>query len=147
MNIRKATGDQKDTQAVTDLAMLLFPGHEYGALAEEMKEYATGTESAVFLAEEDGQPLAFAQCGLRHDYVEGTQSSPVGYLEGIYVRGDARRTGVASALVSACEQWAKDFGCTEFASDCGLDNNLSIAFHVGAGFTEANRLVCFVKEI
>lgn len=147
MNIRKATGNQQDTQAITALAMLLFTGHAYDALAEEMRGYAAGTESAVFLAEEDGQTLAFAQCGLRHDYVEGTQSSPVGYLEGIYVREGTRRAGVASALVSACEQWAKALGCTEFASDCPMDNALSIAFHLGAGFTEANRLVCFVKEI
>ena len=147
MNIRKATGNPKDTQVMTDLAMLLFPGHEYDALAQEMQEYASGAESAVFLAEEDGWPLAFAQCGLRHDYVEGTSSSPVGYLEGIYVHADTRRAGIASALVYACEQWAKAFGCTEFASDCELDNGLSIAFHLGAGFTEANRLVCFVKEI
>ena len=29
--------------------------------------------AAFFLAEEDGQPVGFAQCQLRHDYVEGNR--------------------------------------------------------------------------
>ena len=57
----------------------------------------------MFLAVEDGAPAGFAQCQLRHDYVEGTRGGPVGYLEGIYVRTGFRRRGVAAALLSACE--------------------------------------------
>ena len=54
---------------------------------------------------------------------------------------------MASALLSACEDWAREKGCTEFASDCELDNQGSIAFHLGAGFTEANQIVCFTKRL
>lgn len=55
------------------------------------------TGAAFFLTEEDGQPVGFAQCQLRHDYVEGTDSSPAGYPEGIFTeeavrgKGDRRR--------------------------------------------------------
>ena len=35
-------------------------------------------------------PIGFAQCTLRNDYVEGSSSSPVGYLEGIYVKDEYR---------------------------------------------------------
>ena len=43
--------------------------------------------------------------------------------------------------------WAKDKGCTEFASDCELTNEDSIRFHTALGFEEANRIMCFRKGI
>ena len=76
---------------------------------------------------------------MRNDYVEGTDSSPVGYLEGVFVSDDCRRKGYASELVAECEKWAKEKGCTEFASDCELDNVDSVTFHAALGFEEANR--------
>ena len=39
----------------------------------------------------DGCAVGFAQCGLRRDYVEGTDSSPVGYLEGIFIKEEYRK--------------------------------------------------------
>lgn len=51
------------------------------------------------------------------------------------------------ALVKRAEEWGREKGCSEMASDCSLDNYLSIDFHNGIGFEEANRLVCFIKRI
>ena len=102
---------------------------------------------AVFLAQAAGEPVGFAQVQLRRDYVEGARTSPVGYLEGLYVREGFRRRGAATALVALCQDWAKAQGCQEFASDCELGNEASQAFHQAAGFTEANRIVCFVKKL
>ena len=79
--------------------------------------------------------------------MEGTDSSPVGYLEGIYVEEDCRKQGIARALLAACENWAKTKGCTEFASDCELDNTQSLRFHLNVGFIEANRIICFTKKL
>ena len=98
------------------------------------------------MAETQGIPLGFAQCQLRTDYVEGTHTSPVGYLEGIYVAAHCRRHGHASALLAACEQWAAEMGCTEFASDCEIGNDVSLRFHLHAGFQEANRIICLTKK-
>ena len=84
---------------------------------------------------------------MRHDYVEGTSSSPVGYLEGIYVLPDHRHEGVARQLLKECERWAKSKGCSEFASDCELTNTESLQFHLNVGFEEANRIICFTKRI
>lgn len=36
-------------------------------------------------------PIGFAQCQLRCDYVEGTKTTPVGYLEGIFIKDGYRR--------------------------------------------------------
>ena len=46
-----------------------------------------------------------------------------------------------------CEKWAKEKGCTEFASDCELDNDDSFRFHRAMEFEEANRIICFKKDI
>ncbi len=142
--ILKAKGEHLAQAAA--LACELWPDAAPDELLAELEAMAP-EEGAVFLAQVDGIPAGFAQCQLRHDYVEGTDSSPVGYLEGIYVREPCRGRGLARALLSACEGWAAEQGCVEFASDCELDNRGSIAFHLGAGFTEANRIVCFTKQL
>ncbi len=128
------------------LAAQLWPHHTAEALRAEFEEITTqGGE--CFVLEAGGAAVGFAQCQLRHDYVEGTETSPVGYLEGIYVAEDWRGQGCARALLAACEDWARARGCREFASDCELDNEASIGFHRAVGFAEANRIVCFAKRL
>ena len=145
MNIRKASCT--DAAQVSELACLLWPDHKAEEMEEEFRSLLTKEDTAVFLAEGEGKTLGFAQCQLRRDYVEGTQSSPVGYLEGIFVRKEYRRRGVAKALLKACESWAGEHHCTEFASDCELENFESFRFHLALGFLEANRIICFTKQI
>ena len=142
--LRRA-GD-KDVKTVAELALLLWPEHTQAELEEEMAGVIAGPDSCVFLAELDGRAAGFAQCSLRRDYVEGASSpGPVGYLEGIFVKKPFRGRGMASTLLSACQQWAKQKGCREFASDCELDNRDSLAFHLSTGFEEKGRIICFLK--
>lgn len=136
-----------EVTTVCELALLLWPDHERDELAEELTVLLTRRDAAIFLAEENGMAVGFAQCQLRRDYVEGTETSPVGYLEGVFVREEYRHRGCARALLAACENWAKAQGCTEFASDCELDNEASLRFHLKVGFTEANRIICFAKTL
>jgi len=136
-----------DCGAVADLALRLWPGNALDALEREFREILRDGEAAVFLFRDGAGPVAFAQCGLRHDYVEGADSRPAGYLEGIYVAPSHRRRGIARSLLGACEAWARRMGCRAFASDCELENAESLAFHRSAGFAEANRIVCFVKKL
>ena len=136
-----------DNEAVAALACELWPEHSVEEMRKEFSSLLTREDAAVFLYRECGEAVGFAQCQLRHDYVEGTETSPVGYLEGIYVREGARRQGIARKLLSACEGWAKAKGCAEFASDCELDNTDSQRFHRAVGFEEANRIVAYVKKL
>ena len=136
-----------DTAAVARLACELWPGHSTEEMKEEYASLLAREDAAVFLHREQDEAVGFAQCQLRRDYVEGAQTGPVGYLEGIYVREDNRRQGIARGLLLACERWAKAQGCAEFASDCELDNTDSQRFHRAAGFDEANRIVAYVKRL
>ena len=143
--IKRAT--LQDVSAVSALAAQLWPEQSADELAEGFDSVLTGAEDAVFLFCADETPVGFAHCSLRHDYVEGTDSTPVGYLEGIFVLPEYRQSGVAGALLSACEHWAREMGCREFASDCELTNDTSALFHKKLGFTEVNRIICFTKKL
>ena len=96
---------------------------------------------AAFVAAADG----LAEAAIRTDYVNGATSSPVAFVEGLYVRPAARRRGLAKALVKAVEHWARERGCSELASDAPLDNLRSHAMHRGLGFEETERVVFFRK--
>lgn len=139
--------EEKDISAVAALAAALWPHHSTRELEAEFAPLLGKKEAAVFLQLEGSTPAGFAQCQLRHDYVEGTETSPVGYLEGIYVVPSCRHRGFARALLRACENWAEEMGCTEFASDCELTNSDGYAFHKSMGFAEANRIICFTKTL
>jgi aminoglycoside 6'-N-acetyltransferase I len=99
---------------------------------------------AQFIAyAESGQAVGLVEASVRTDYVNGTHSSPVAFLEGIYVVPEARRKGVARALVALVEQWALGSGCREFASDASIENQLSHIVYRALGFQETERVVFF----
>ncbi len=143
--IVKATS--KDSLALAKIAIKMWSEHSLDELAKEFEDTIDCRESAIFMLMVDNQAVGFAQCQLRYDYVEGTDSSPVGYLEGIFLEQEFRHRGHAKKLLAQCEEWAKNKGCTEFASDCESDNDESLKFHINMGFTEVNRIICFKKQL
>lgn len=145
MNITRLSADSSALEQAASLARQLWPHHTLQELREEFCSCLCS--GAVFAAWEEEEMVGFAQCALRHDYVEGCSYSPVGYLEGIFVLPQHRRQGISRQLISACEAWAREQGCREFASDCELTNNDSLQFHLGCGFEETNRIICFKKKL
>ena len=137
----------KDSRVLAEMAIQMWDSHTVDELEAEFVETLNDKQSAFFIKYINDLPVGFAQCGLRTDYVEGTESSPVGYLEGIFVKEEYRKNGYAKELLSACEIWAKEIGCSEFASDCEIDNMDSFKFHMAMGFDEANRIICFKKRL
>lgn len=137
----------EDAKELADLAIQMWTNHDPKDLEEEFCKLTVDDEAICFIKCIDDTLIGFAQCQLRHDYVEGTNSSPVGYLEGIYVLERYRKKGYAAELLSECERWAKEKGCTESASDCELENDESLNFHKSMGFEEANRIICFRKKL
>ncbi|WP_338771330.1 aminoglycoside 6'-N-acetyltransferase [Massilia sp. METH4] len=95
----------------------------------------------------DGEPAGFVEAAVRHDYVNGTESTPVAFLEGLYVAPPYRRQGLGTLLVAAIVAWGQARGCTELASDALLDNTASHAMHRALGFEETERVVFFRKLI
>ena len=145
MKIRKASFE--DAKEIANLAFLLWPNADKLELFEEFKETLKKDLNHIYVAEEDRLTIGFAECSIRMDYVEGTSTSPVGYLEAIFVLEAYRHQFVATELLRHCESWARQKGCKEFASDTEIENVDSIRFHKKTGFQEVNRIVCFAKKI
>ena len=143
--IRKAT--KNDIEIIANLAVIMWDENSVEDLSNEFAELLSKDDAQIFLKYENDIPVGFAQCQLRHDYVEGTETTPVGYLEGIFIMEGYRNRRYAKELLNECEMWAKDKGCKEFASDCEVDNDISFQFHMAMNFTEANRIICFTKKL
>ena len=143
--IKKAGNN--DLETLAKLASEMWHNHSINELINEFSEIMINGKSQFFLKYENEFPIGFAQCQLRYDYVEGTSTSPVGYLEGIFVRENCRGRGYGAELLAECEKWARANGCREFASDCEIDNLDSLRFHMAMKFSEANRIICFSKKL
>ena len=127
----------------------MFPHHAAAELLAEMATFcATPARFCQFLWQPAGDhALGFAEVSLRSDYVVGTRTSPVAFLEAIYVTPSSRHQGIARKLVAAAEDWARERGCPEFASDALIDNDASHAMHRALGFEETKRVVYFRKLV
>ncbi len=129
------------------LIMQLWPDNTMEEAENILREYICSEETEVFTQVMNERYVGVALCALRHGYVEGCDTSPVGYLEGIVVEESYRKKGVANSLCKECEDWARGKGCIEFASDCEWTNDISLQFHLKIGFKEENRIICFRKKI
>lgn len=137
----------EDTLILAHMAKEIWDNDNLLELEKEFIDMIHNKNETAFILCEGDLVVAFANVSLRCDYVEGTDSSPVGYLEGIFVKEAYRKKSYAKSLVKKCEEWARDRGAIEFASDCLLDNRDSFLFHLAIGFVEANRIICFKKKI
>lgn len=139
--------DEINVDEVTRLALKLWPENSWEDLRADFQDVLRSEKDMLYLAKFQQNYVGFIHLSLRIDYVEGSNSSPVGYVEGIYVEQDYRNQGISRRLVEAGEKWAKSIGCTQMASDTELTNHASQAFHTKIGFTEANRIVAFIKDL
>ncbi|WP_231517041.1 GNAT family N-acetyltransferase [Marinobacterium lacunae] len=81
------------------------------------------------------------------NFAEGSRRSKVPYIEAWLVDPEKRGEGVGKALIQKAEQWACSRGYSELASDTDLTNVASISIHKHMGFTETERIVCFIKSL
>jgi aminoglycoside 6'-N-acetyltransferase I len=146
MRIEEASLEHHD--AWSRLRGELWPDSSTEHHRAEMMQILTKENAIAFVVcDQTGNPVGFAEATLRHDYVNGCKTSPVLFLEGIYVRREHRRQGAAQLLCLAVADWGRAAGCREFASDALLDNVESHAFHHALGFEETQRVVYFRKPL
>ena len=143
--IRCAT--QEDKPEWLRMRQGLWPEAPLQYLDYDLDDLLADSDAGIFVASDaDGKLIGFIEAGLR-DYGEGCDSSPVGYIEAWYVDTHIRGQKLGKGLVHTAEQWAREKGCTEMASDTWLENEGSIAAHLKLGYYEVERLVHFVKKL
>jgi aminoglycoside 6'-N-acetyltransferase I len=124
----------------------LWPGLTAETHESDMADFRTNQTTQVVLVVDRGNGLlgGFLETGTRK-YADGCETSPVGYIEGWYVDPDLRLEGLGRALVEAAEAWASSCGYAEIASDCLLENEVSLNAHTALGYQETERLIHFRK--
>lgn len=135
---------KKDFKDLLDMGQKLWPDTS----KKDFENIINDKKQIIFICRNDEVgSVGFSMGSIRKDHVEGSKTSLVGYVEGLYVRPSWRHKGVATNLVRLIEKWSKEKGCSEIGSDAELENINSQKFHKKIGFKEVNRTVSFIKKI
>jgi aminoglycoside 6'-N-acetyltransferase I len=134
-----------DTAAWGRMRAALWPDETPLGHAKAIDELLADEEAWAFIAELKGDGAAgFAEVALRK-YVNGCDSRPVPFLEGVWVRPELRRQGIGARLILHAESFFAARGFRELGSDTLMDNTSSQAAHRAWGFSETERVVYFRK--
>jgi aminoglycoside 6'-N-acetyltransferase I len=88
--------------------------------AQEITSFFAGTftepEAVMIVETEDHRAIALLELSIRLD-IPGLEGQPVGYVEGLYIKPEARRRDLGRRLLHASREWAREQKCLAFASD------------------------------
>ncbi len=129
------------------MMLQLWDDNSYEVLRTEHVNIMNDDKFGNFICYKGNEAVGFINMSLRTEYVEGAEIYPVAYVEGIFVKGEYRRKGVAKRLLDKGAEWGMEKGCKQMASDSELSNVLSQDFHAGVGFEEVARVVCYIKDL
>lgn len=138
---------EKNLTDLTNLCLEMFPETNFNEEFEAFKHILQSPSETCYLVKVENTYVAFIHLSLRSDYVEGSEHQPTAYVEAIFVKKEFRRKGIAQQLLKKAEAWALQNNSSVLASDTEISNQDSIHFHIGTGFEEANRIVCFIKKL
>jgi aminoglycoside 6'-N-acetyltransferase I len=142
-----------DRTPLAALRHALWPASSVEAHEQTLDAIFAGEWSAIFpyvifVAEApDGAIAAFAEVTVRSRADGCDPTWPVGYLEGWNVAEAYRRRGIGAALLRAAEDWAREQGCIEMASDTWIDHEVAQRAHEALGFTVVDRCVHYKKRL
>lgn len=142
-----------DREQLARLRAALWPESSVEEHAQELASILGGKiprpmALVELVAEERNGALAgFAEVGLRSHADGCDPSHPVGYLEGWYVVESHRKQGIGRKLLQAAEEWGRNQGCVEMASDALITNELSQRVHEALGYVVVDRCVRYRKVL
>jgi aminoglycoside 6'-N-acetyltransferase I len=137
------------------MCRVLWPSASAEEHAKELRLLLDGRASLVvtlpitiLVAEANiGRLAGFVQVDLRSHADGCDPSKPVGYIEGWYVAEEFRQRGIGKSLITAAEDWARNQGCTEIASDAVIDNLVSQRAHETLDYQVVDRCVHYRKKL
>lgn len=98
-----------------------------------LRERLTRGESVVLLAERDGAVLGFTQL---YPLFSSVRTGRLWLLNDLFVAEQARRGGMARALLDAAAEFARDDGACGLMLETGRDNAPARALYRAAGWHE-----------
>lgn len=148
MSVREVS--KNDINSWLDMRSQLWPNCPNDEHLKEINEILLDIENKpVFVVEKDNEIIGFIEASI-HQYAPGCNNSPVGFIEGLYVKPNYRNCGIGKKLIEEVEMWSYYKGFKEVASDAEIDNKISILVHQKLGYKiveTINDEVKFVKGL
>ena len=150
LTIRPAV--QRDKRALVRMLVALWPDGTTRDHGRQVQSVLDGTPRSTLpltflVAERNGVLVAFVEVGLRSHANGCDPVRPVGFIEGWYVQPRLRRQGIGRWLFVAAEDWCREYGCREMASDTWADHTLSVKAHRALGYSVEGSFVNFRKAL
>lgn len=98
-----------------------------------LRDRIGGRESVVLLAEHNGIPIGFTQL---YPMFSSVRTARTWILNDLFVAPNARRSGVARALLDASVRFAHEDGAIGLSLETARDNTAARALYTAAGWTE-----------
>lgn len=140
-------GTAEDTEQWLLLRKVLWLNRSDAQHRLEMEQVLSSAGGVFFAEDSEGRLIGFAEFSIRNDYVPGADTSPIPFLEGWFVDESFRATGVGKELLTAIEDWSKQNGYRQLASDALLGNTTGIEIHKKLGFKEVERTIHYIKKL
>ena len=124
---------------VANLAIQMWEDNSIEGLTEEFIELIEKEDAQIFIKFVQDKAVGFAQCQLRYDYVEGTESSPVGYLEGIFLEKEYRGKGYATECLNYAKRIAQNENAYKMMLLTGSKKESTLNFYKNAGYNSTDK--------
>ncbi len=108
------------------------------SFAASVRQLIGRSDSEFWLAATEAGATPSAVCQLRFRHSVWTASEDC-WLEDLYVRDQARRRGLARALVERAVAHARDRGCRRIELDANEDNTGALALYGRLGFSDSSK--------
>ena len=132
-----------DTAEWLRMRMELWPDSDPDDEGQEIARYFAGSTLPTLHIAYVYPRLDKGLCGLVevsiHASAPGCETDRIGYIEAWYVDPDWRGKGIGRALVEQAENWSREQGCTEMASDTTPFYPISPKAHHALGYEEVER--------
>lgn len=99
-----------------------------------------------FIEDKAGETIGLVELSSRN-IVDGCLSSPVAYLEGLYLQAEYRGRGLGRQAMRLVLDWCRERGFSELATDAELENVGAQSFYRSLGFEETDRVVEYRIQI
>ena len=117
-----------------------------GCEREMEQMLASNNWFCYFLIDASDRILGLVELSSRN-IVDGCLSSPVAYLEGLYLKEKYRGKGIGKEAIKLVLNWCREKGFSELATDAEVKNLRAQKFYESIGFQEIDRIVEFRIEV
>ncbi len=101
------------------------------------KQRMDAERAALFVAELDGAICGLASVYLMVNHRTEIFHHPTAYVTSVFVVPEQRRKKIATQLMAACIQWAKEHGCDQVRL---RSSEMGRPVYLGMGFSPSNEL-------